>query len=62
MSYKLRAAGLRLSVRGARRQHQKNRKDLSFSPDGGFVYRNQVTDRAIATATQEAVRAYFAQD
>ena len=27
VSYKLRAAGLRLSVRGARRQHQKNRKD-----------------------------------
>ena len=35
---------------------------VSFSPDGGFVYRNQVTDRAIATATQEAVKAYFAQD
>lgn len=35
---------------------------VSFSPDGGFVYRNQVTDRAIATATQEAVKAYFVRD
>ncbi len=35
---------------------------VSFSSDGGFVYRNHVTDRAIATATQEAVKAYFAQD
>ena len=35
---------------------------VSFSPDGGFVYRNRVTDRAHATATQAAVREYFAHD
>ena len=36
---------------------------VSFSSDGDFVYRNhQVTDRAHATATQAAVREYFAHD